>query len=153
MTKAIIKTSKVTFTLTSSIVMHLAPLLTLVTCRIWFLHRLVVSSGHCQLHDPGRMPKRRWHWRARVTIKCESIPTNIWLDRYRWRTGARIPEAVSSLFATPHSPHLDGVHTVFGRTQDMAVVNAIARATRMKALSYPSDPADTLHICRPREWR
>jgi len=29
------------------------------------------------------------------------------------------------------TPHLDGVHTVFGRTQDMAVVNAIEKGDKI----------------------
>jgi peptidyl-prolyl cis-trans isomerase B (cyclophilin B) len=38
-----------------------------------------------------------------------------------------------SQFFICHSaqPHLDGVHTVFGRTQDMAVVNAIRAGDKM----------------------
>lgn len=38
-----------------------------------------------------------------------------------------------SQFFICHSsqPHLDGVHTVFGRTQDMAVVNAIRTGDKM----------------------
>ena len=32
------------------------------------------------------------------------------------------------------TPHLDGVHTVFGRTQDMAVVNAIAQGDQIKSV-------------------
>ena len=29
------------------------------------------------------------------------------------------------------TPHLDGVHTVFGRTKDMAVVNAIKQGDKI----------------------
>jgi peptidyl-prolyl cis-trans isomerase B (cyclophilin B) len=38
-----------------------------------------------------------------------------------------------SQFFVCHSPqpHLDGVHTVFGRTNDMAVVNAIAKGDKI----------------------
>jgi len=43
------------------------------------------------------------------------------------------PNTGGSQFFICHSPqpHLDGVHTVFGRTQDMAVVNAIRKGDRM----------------------
>jgi len=33
------------------------------------------------------------------------------------------------------TPHLDGVHTVFGRTADMDVVNAIAKGDTIKTLT------------------
>ena len=33
------------------------------------------------------------------------------------------------------TPHLDGVHTVFGRTEDMAVVNAIATGDTMTSVT------------------
>jgi peptidyl-prolyl cis-trans isomerase B (cyclophilin B) len=32
------------------------------------------------------------------------------------------------------TPHLDGVHTVFGRTTDMAVVNAIAQGDKINSV-------------------
>ena len=32
------------------------------------------------------------------------------------------------------TPHLDGVHTVFGRTKDMAVVNAIAQGDKITSV-------------------
>ena len=32
------------------------------------------------------------------------------------------------------TPHLDGVHTVFGRTSDMAVVNAIAQGDKITSV-------------------
>jgi peptidyl-prolyl cis-trans isomerase B (cyclophilin B) len=32
------------------------------------------------------------------------------------------------------TPHLDGVHTVFGRTQDMAVVNAIKQGDKITSV-------------------
>jgi peptidyl-prolyl cis-trans isomerase B (cyclophilin B) len=42
------------------------------------------------------------------------------------------------------TPHLDGVHTVFGRTPDMAVVNAIAQGdkiTSVKIVDYAEMPS------------
>jgi peptidyl-prolyl cis-trans isomerase B (cyclophilin B) len=32
------------------------------------------------------------------------------------------------------TPHLDGIHTVFGRTKDMTVVNAIQQGDKIKSL-------------------
>ena len=46
-----------------------------------------------------------------------------------------------SQFFICHSsqPHLDGVHTVFGRTQDMAVVNAIRTGDKMNEVVIVKD--------------
>jgi peptidyl-prolyl cis-trans isomerase B (cyclophilin B) len=46
-----------------------------------------------------------------------------------------------SQFFICHSsqPHLDGVHTVFGRTQDMAVVNAIHTGDKMNEVVIVKD--------------
>ena len=46
-----------------------------------------------------------------------------------------------SQFFICHSsqPHLDGVHTVFGRTQDMAVVNAIRTSDKMSEVVIVKD--------------
>jgi peptidyl-prolyl cis-trans isomerase B (cyclophilin B) len=43
------------------------------------------------------------------------------------------PNTGGSQFFICHSPqpHLDGVHTVFGRTQDMSIVNSIRQGDRM----------------------
>ncbi|MEB3291851.1 MAG: peptidylprolyl isomerase [Synechococcales bacterium] len=45
----------------------------------------------------------------------------------------RGPNTGGSQFFICHSPqpHLDGVHTVFGKTEDMAVVNAIRQGDRI----------------------
>jgi len=47
-----------------------------------------------------------------------------------------------SQFFICHSsqPHLDGVHTVFGRTQDMTVVNAIRTGDKMNEVVIVKDP-------------
>lgn len=46
-----------------------------------------------------------------------------------------------SQFFICHSsqPHLDGVHTVFGRTNDMAVVNSIRAGDKMKEVVIVKD--------------
>ena len=42
----------------------------------------------------------------------------------------------SQFFITHTStPHLDGVHTVFGRTKDMDVVNSIKQGDKIKTLT------------------
>ncbi len=48
-----------------------------------------------------------------------------------------------SQFFVCHSsqPHLDGVHTVFGRTNDMAVVHAIRAGDKMNEVVIVKDPA------------
>jgi len=47
-----------------------------------------------------------------------------------------------SQFFICHSsqPHLDGVHTVFGRNQDMTVVNAIRTGDKMNEVVIVKDP-------------
>jgi len=37
------------------------------------------------------------------------------------------------------TPHLDGVHTVFGRTKDMAVVNAIKQGDKIVSVKIVED--------------
>jgi peptidyl-prolyl cis-trans isomerase B (cyclophilin B) len=46
-----------------------------------------------------------------------------------------------SQFFICHSPqpHLDGVHTVFGKTEDMAVVNAIRVGDKIKSIKIEHD--------------
>ena len=48
-----------------------------------------------------------------------------------------------SQFFICHSsqPHLDGVHTVFGRAQDMTVVNAIRTGDKMNEVVIVKDPS------------
>ena len=48
-----------------------------------------------------------------------------------------------SQFFICHSsqPHLDGVHTVFGRTQDMTIVNAIRTGDKMNEVVIVKDPS------------
>jgi len=65
------------------------------------------------------------------TIKCE-------INKNKHLSGSlsmahRGKDTGGSQFFICHSsqPHLDGVHTVFGRTQDMSVVNAIRAGDKM----------------------
>jgi peptidyl-prolyl cis-trans isomerase B (cyclophilin B) len=46
-----------------------------------------------------------------------------------------------SQFFICHSPqpHLDGIHTVFGKTEDMAVVNAIRQGDKMLSVKIQKD--------------
>jgi len=48
---------------------------------------------------------------------------------------------VGSQFFICHSPqsHLDGVHTTFGKTEDMAVVNAIRKGDKILSLKIVAD--------------
>ena len=47
------------------------------------------------------------------------------------------PNTGGSQFFITHvaTPHLDGVHTVFGRTQDMSVVNAIQKGDTINSVT------------------
>jgi peptidyl-prolyl cis-trans isomerase B (cyclophilin B) len=49
----------------------------------------------------------------------------------------RGPNTGGSQFFICHSPqpHLDGLHTVFGKTEDMAVVNAIAQGDKISKVT------------------
>ncbi len=65
------------------------------------------------------------------TIKCELNPNKHLAGSLSM--AHRGKNTGGSQFFICHSPqaHLDGVHTVFGRTQDMAVVNAIQAGDAM----------------------
>ncbi len=69
------------------------------------------------------------------TIKCEinaqkHTPGTLSMAHAGPNTGG------SQFFITHTStPHLDGVHTVFGRTKDMDVVNAIKQGDKIKTLT------------------
>ena len=65
------------------------------------------------------------------TIKCEINPNKHLAGSLSM--AHRGKNTGGSQFFICHSsqPHLDGVHTVFGRTQDMAVVNAIRGGDKM----------------------
>ncbi|MFM2431547.1 MAG: hypothetical protein RLZZ511_2760 [Cyanobacteriota bacterium] len=71
------------------------------------------------------------------TIPCETAG-----NPHRHEAGSlsmahRGPNTGGSQFFICHSPqpHLDGVHTVFGKTNDMAVVNAIAQGDKIKKVT------------------
>jgi peptidyl-prolyl cis-trans isomerase B (cyclophilin B) len=71
------------------------------------------------------------------TIPCETAG-----NPHRHEAGSlsmahRGPNTGGSQFFICHSPqpHLDGVHTVFGKTNDMAVVNAIAQGDKINKVT------------------
>lgn len=73
------------------------------------------------------------------SIKCEinpnkHLPGSLSMAHRGKNTGG-------SQFFICHSsqPHLDGVHTVFGRTQDMTVVNAIRTGDKMNEVVIVND--------------
>jgi peptidyl-prolyl cis-trans isomerase B (cyclophilin B) len=53
----------------------------------------------------------------------------------------RGPNTGGSQFFICHSPqpHLDGIHTVFGKTDDMAVVNAIKGGDKISKVTIVED--------------
>ncbi|NJN88816.1 MAG: peptidylprolyl isomerase [Leptolyngbyaceae cyanobacterium SL_7_1] len=65
------------------------------------------------------------------TIKCEINPNKHQAGTLSMAHAGR--DTGGSQFFICHSPqpHLDGVHTVFGQTQDMAVVNAIRQGDKI----------------------
>jgi peptidyl-prolyl cis-trans isomerase B (cyclophilin B) len=65
------------------------------------------------------------------SIKCEINPNKHLAGSLSMAHQGK--DTGGSQFFICHSPqaHLDGVHTVFGRTQDMAVVNAIRTGDKM----------------------
>jgi peptidyl-prolyl cis-trans isomerase B (cyclophilin B) len=73
------------------------------------------------------------------TIKCE-------INNNRHEAGSlsmahRGPNTGGSQFFICHSPqgHLDGIHTVFGKTEDMAVVNAIKGGDKITKVTIVED--------------
>ena len=73
------------------------------------------------------------------TIKCEINPNKHLMGSLSM--AHRGKDTGGSQFFICHSsqPHLDGVHTVFGRTQDMAVVNAIRTGDKMNEVLIVRD--------------
>jgi peptidyl-prolyl cis-trans isomerase B (cyclophilin B) len=65
------------------------------------------------------------------TIKCEINPNKHQAGSLSMAHAGR--DTGGSQFFICHSPqpHLDGVHTVFGQTNDMAVVNAIRKGDKI----------------------
>jgi peptidyl-prolyl cis-trans isomerase B (cyclophilin B) len=68
------------------------------------------------------------------SIKCEINPNKHLAGSLSM--AHRGKDTGGSQFFICHSPqpHLDGVHTVFGRTQDMEVVNAIRQGDRIRSV-------------------
>lgn len=69
------------------------------------------------------------------TIKCEINPNQH--EAGSLSMAHRGPNTGGSQFFICHSaqPHLDGVHTVFGKTTDMDVVNAIRQGDRIVSIT------------------
>jgi len=79
----------------------------------------------------GGCPKGNGTGGPGYTIKCE-------INANKHEAGSlsmahRGPDTGGSQFFICHSPqpHLDGVHTVFGKTEDMDVVNAIRQGDKI----------------------
>jgi peptidyl-prolyl cis-trans isomerase B (cyclophilin B) len=68
------------------------------------------------------------------TIKCEINPQKHTPGTLSMAHAGK--DTGGSQFFITHvaTPHLDGVHTVFGRTADMAVVNAIAQGDKITSV-------------------
>ncbi|WP_204141003.1 peptidylprolyl isomerase [Halomicronema sp. CCY15110] len=82
----------------------------------------------------GGCPKGNGTGGPGYTIKCE-------INSNKHEAGSlamahRGPDTGGSQFFICHSPqpHLDGVHTVFGKTEDMNVVNAIRQGDKILSI-------------------
>ncbi len=87
----------------------------------------------------GGCPKGNGTGGPGYTIKCE-------INENKHLAGSlsmahRGPDTGGSQFFICHGPqpHLDGVHTVFGRTEDMDVVNAIRQGDKILAVKIEAD--------------
>lgn len=87
----------------------------------------------------GGCPKGNGTGGPNYTIKCE-------INQNKHLAGSlsmahRGPDTGGSQFFICHSPqpHLDGVHTVFGRTADMDVVNAIRQGDKILSVTIAAD--------------
>lgn len=87
----------------------------------------------------GGCPKGTGSGGPGYTIKCE-INDNKHLAG-SLSMAHRGPDTGGSQFFICHSPqpHLDGVHTVFGRTEDMDVVNAIRQGDKIVSVKIETD--------------
>jgi peptidyl-prolyl cis-trans isomerase B (cyclophilin B) len=79
----------------------------------------------------GGCPKGNGTGGPGYTIKCEINPNKH--EAGSLSMAHRGPDTGGSQFFICHSPqpHLDGVHTVFGKTEDMDVVNAIRQGDKI----------------------
>lgn len=87
----------------------------------------------------GGCPKGTGTGGPGYTIKCE-------INENKHLAGSlsmahRGPDTGGSQFFICHGPqpHLDGVHTVFGRTEDMDVVNAIRQGDKIVSVKIEKD--------------
>lgn len=83
----------------------------------------------------GGCPKGTGTGGPGYTIKCEINPNKHEAGSLSMAHAGK--DTGGSQFFVCHSPqpHLDGVHTVFGQTADMAVVNAIKAGDKIKSVT------------------
>jgi len=86
----------------------------------------------------GGCPKGNGTGGPGYTIKCEINPNKHEAGSLSMAHAGR--DTGGSQFFICHSPqpHLDGRHTVFGRTADMDVVNAIRQGDRIRSVRIES---------------
>lgn len=89
----------------------------------------------------GGCPKGTGTGGPGYTIKCEINPNKHLAGSLSMAHAG--PNTGGSQFFICHSPqpHLDGVHTVFGRTGDMDVVNAIRQGDKIVSVKIVHDEA------------
>lgn len=73
------------------------------------------------------------------TINCEINPNKHQAGTLSMAHAGR--NTGGSQFFICHSPqpHLDGVHTVFGKTEDMGVVNAIRKGDKIRSIKIEAE--------------
>lgn len=89
----------------------------------------------------GGCPKGNGTGGPGYTIKCEINKNKHEAGSLSMAHAGR--DTGGSQFFVCHSPqpHLDGVHTVFGKTEDMDVVNAIAPGDKIVSVKIETDNA------------
>jgi peptidyl-prolyl cis-trans isomerase B (cyclophilin B) len=87
----------------------------------------------------GGCPKGNGSGGPGYTIDCEINPNKHEAGSLSMAHAGR--NTGGSQFFICHSPqgHLDGVHTVFGKTEDMDVVNAIRQGDRIQSVTIEED--------------
>jgi peptidyl-prolyl cis-trans isomerase B (cyclophilin B) len=87
----------------------------------------------------GGCPKGTGTGGPGYTIKCEINPNKHLAGSLSMAHAG--PNTGGSQFFICHSPqpHLDGVHTVFGQTEDMDVVNAIRQGDKILSVKIESE--------------
>jgi peptidyl-prolyl cis-trans isomerase B (cyclophilin B) len=86
----------------------------------------------------GGCPKGTGTGGPGYTIKCEINPNKHVAGTLSMAHAGRDTGGSQFFICHAPQPHLDGVHTVFGQTQDMDVVNAIRQGDKILSVKIES---------------